>query len=538
MLERSYPWASLWLWGGGLLAGLFLVPVLVVLASVFDPQPEVWQHLLSTVLPEYIVNTLILAVGVGVGTVIVGVATAWLVGVCDWPGRGFWEWALVLPFAAPAYVLAFAYGEWLEVFGPVQGWLRQITGWQVGQYWFPQMRSLPGAILMFICVLYPYVYLLVRVSFRQQSRILVEASRLLGWGMQGTFLRVALPLARPAVMAGLALALMETLADFGVVDYFGVPVFTTGIYRTWFNLGSRVAATQLAVCLLVLILGLVVLELYSRRQARYTQTKGGMAVRLRLRGGAVLGAWVACGVPVLIGFVIPGGVLLEMAVRYRTETFDASFWEAVGHTWFLATVSTGLALVIALFLGYGNRLFPWGALPWLTRLVAMGYAVPGAVIAVGVLLALGGVDQTLGRMVVGGTVGAVIFAYLVRYLALALGAVESGLTRIAPELDEAAQSLGHPPWSTLVRVHLPLLGGTLVSAGILVFVDVVKELPATLIIRPFNFDTLAIRVYRYAQDARIIEASGPALALVVVGMVPVLILCRQIARDGDVSPHR
>ncbi|MEN9214575.1 MAG: ABC transporter permease subunit, partial [Gloeomargarita sp. DG_1_6_bins_138] len=231
--------------------------------------------------------------------------------------------------------------------------------------------------------------------------------------------------------------------------------------------------------------------------------------------------------------VIPAGVLLALAVRYRTQTFDASFWEAVGHTCTLATVSAVLALAIALFLGYGTRLFPWGALPWVTRLVAMGYAVPGAVIAVGVLLVLGWVDQHLGRLVVGGTLAAVIFAYLVRYLALALGAVEAGLTRIAPELDEAAQSLGHPPWSTLVRVHLPLLGSTLVSAGILVFVDVVKELPATLIIRPFNFDTLAIRVYRYAQDARLLEASGPALALVVVGMIPVLILCRQIAREED-----
>ncbi|WAS06267.1 iron ABC transporter permease [Gloeomargaritales cyanobacterium VI4D9] len=534
MMIRLHTWASsLWLWVGLLLAGVFLVPVLVVLASVFDPQPEVWQHLLSTVLPEYALNTLILAVGVGVGTAVVGVATAWLVGVCDWPGRGFWEWALVLPFAAPAYVLALAYAEWLEVFGPVQGWLRRMTGWVVGQYWFPNVRSLPGAILMFICVLYPYVYLLVRVSFRQQSRPLLEASRLLGWGRWGTFLRVALPLARPAMMAGLALALMETLADFGVVDYFGVPVFTTGIYRTWFNLGSRVAATQLAVCLLVVVLGLVVLELYSRREARYTQTQGGRAVRVRLRGWAVLGAWLVCGLPVLLGFVIPGSVLLELAVRYRTETFGPSFWEAVGHTCILATVSAGLALLLALFWGYGNRLFPWGLLPGLTRLVAMGYAVPGAVIAVGVLWALGWVDQTLGRMVVGGTIGAVIFAYLVRYLALALGAVEAGLTRIAPELDEAARSLGHPPWSTVVRVHAPLLAESLVSAGILVFVDVVKELPATLIIRPFNFDTLAIRVYRYAQDSRIIEAAGPALALVVVGMIPVLLLCRQIAQEGD-----
>ncbi|MEN9216610.1 MAG: iron ABC transporter permease [Gloeomargarita sp. HHBFW_bins_162] len=533
MLYRLHRWAGLWLWAGVALAGVFAIPVLVVLASVFDPQPDIWQHLIGTVLPEYIVNTLILAVGVGFGTVAVGVATAWLVGVCDWPGRGFWEWALVLPFAAPAYVLAFAYAELLEVFGPVQRGLRAITGWQVGQYWFPNIRSLPGAILMFVCVLYPYVYLLARVSFRQQSRTLLEASRLLGWGNWGTFVRVALPLARPAVMAGLALALMETLADFGVVDYFGVPVFTTGIYRTWFNFGSRVAATQLSVCLLVFILGLLILELYSRRQARYTQTGGGKVMRLRLGRGAVVGAWLACGLPVVVGFGLPAGVLVDLAVRYRLETFDASFWESVKHTCFLAAVSAVLALLIALFLGYGMRLFPRGPLVWATRLLAMGYAVPGSVIGVGVLLVLGWVDQHLGRMVVGGTVAAVIFAYLVRYLALALGAVEAGLTQIAPELDEAAQSLGHPPWSTLVQVHFPLLAGTLVSAGILVFVDVVKELPATIIIRPFNFDTLAIRVYRYAQDSRLMEASGSALALVVVGMIPVLILCRQIAQEPD-----
>ncbi|MCS7293253.1 MAG: iron ABC transporter permease [Gloeomargarita sp. SKYBB_i_bin120] len=534
MVHPLRQWSSVWFWGGLLVAGLFLIPVLVVLASVFTPRPEVWQHLLSTVLPEYITNTLILAAGVSIGVVVMGVATAWLVGVCEFPGRRFWEWALVLPFAAPAYVLAFAYAELLEVFGPVQRWLRQVTGWQVGQYWFPNIRSLPGAIVMFICVLYPYVYLLARVSFRQQSRALVEASRLLGHSPWETFWRVALPLARPAVMAGLALALMETLADFGVVDYFGVPVLTTGIYRTWFNMGDRIAATQLSVCLLLFVFALMALELASRRQARYAD-KGSseLATRIVLKGQAAVAAWWTCALPVVIGFGVPGGVLVELAVRYRLETFDATFWESVRNTSLLASITAVLALAIALFLGYGQRLLGGGAVAWLSRLAAMGYAVPGSVIGVGILITLGWLDRTLGRMVVGGTVAALIFAYLVRYLALALGSVEAALARIAPELDEAARSLGHKPWSALVRVHLPLMAGTLVSAAILVFVDVVKELPATIIIRPFGFDTLAIRVYRYAQDSRLMEASGPALALVVVGMIPVLLLCRQIARESD-----
>lgn len=534
MKYRFGRWLSVWGWGGLVVAGVFSIPVLVVLASVFTPRPEVWQHLWSTVLPTYIANTLILAGGVAVGVVTVGVATAWLVGVCEFPGRRFWEWALVLPFAAPAYVLAFAYTELLEVFGPVQRWLREVTGWQVGQYWFPHIRSLPGAIVMFVCVLYPYVYLLVRASFRQQSRALLEASRLLGHSLWGTFWRVALPLARPAMMAGLALALMETLADFGVVDYFGVLVFTTGIYRTWYNLGDRIAATQLSVCLLVFVFALVALELVSRQQVRYA-AKGTPTppTRLYLKGPAAVMAWLTCAVPVTIGFGIPGGVLLELAVRYRTETFDATFWTSARHTCFLAVVTAVLALGIALFLGYGQRLLGGGPVAWVSRLAAMGYAVPGSVIAVGVLLVLGWLDGALGRMVVGGTVAALIFAYLVRYLALALSAVEAGLARLAPELDEAARSLGHRPWSALWRVHIPLMAGTLASAAILVFVDVAKELPATLIIRPFNFDTLAVRVYRYAQDSRLIEASGPALALVVVGMVPVLVLCRQIARESD-----
>ncbi len=535
----------------GAIALLLASPVLVLLSTVFANTGAVWQHLAETVLGTYIANSLWLMLGVGVGVAVIGTGTAWLVTMCQFPGRWLFEWALLLPLAAPAYILAYVYTELLAFYGPLQTGLRNILGWKsVTDYWFPNVRSLWGAILMLTLVLYPYVYLLARSAFLSQSVAMLEASRSLGCSPWRSFLTVALPLARPAVMAGLALALMETLNDFATVQFFSVDTFTTGIYRTWFGMDERLAASQLAVCLLLFVFWLVVLERWSRGRAKYYQT---VSSHQQLRGyclnwlGKIL-AILVCLLPVSLGFLIPGGILLKMALEDPSQSFDSRFWEFATNSLTLALLTAALAVVIALLMAYGLRLFPNPGTQLAAQTAAMGYAIPGSVIAVGILVPIGSLDNAIDAwmkatfnvstgLLLSGTIAALVFAYLVRFLAVSLSTVEASLTKIKPSLDDAARSLGHGPLGTLWRVHVPLMAGGLFTAATLVFVDVMKELPATLIIRPFNFDTLAVRVYNLASDERLAEASGAALAIVLVGLVPVILLSFGIARSRrTVSP--
>lgn len=538
-------WPSRWTLGVWLVAGLVALPVLVVLGSVFADTGEVWAHLASTVLAQYVTNSLLLMVGVAVGVLILGVGTAWLVTMCRFPGSRWFEWALLLPLAAPAYLLAYTYTEWLEYYGPVQTGLRTLFGWEsVADYWFPNVRSVGGAIAMFSLTLYPYVYMLARVAFLEQSVCTLEASRSLGCGPWKSFVKVALPLARPAVMAGLALALMETLNDFGTVQYFSVPTFTTGIYRTWFGMGERVAAAQLAAMLMLFILALILLERGSRRQAKYYQAKNSAQTptAYRLRGGRGWFATGACLLPILFGLLVPGGLLLQMTLTHWEETMDDNFFELATNSLILAGVTAGVAIALSLLLGYGQRLNPSRPMRLGVRLASMGYGIPGAVIAVGILIPVARFDTVIAQwiettfglatgLLISGTVFALIFAYLVRFLAVSLSTVESGLGKIRPSLDDASRSLGCSPTRTLFRVHLPLMGSSLLTAIMLVFVDVMKELPATLVMRPFNFDTLAVRVYQYASDERLVEASAPALMILLVGLVPVIVLSWQVAKS-------
>jgi iron(III) transport system permease protein len=539
-------WPDGWTVAVSLIALVMVSPVLIILASVLTGTSDAWGHLASTVLPEYIRNSLVLMVGVGLGVLLIGVGTAWLVSACQFPGQRGFEWLLLLPLAAPAYILAYVYTDTLEYFGPVQTFWRGLFGWQqADQYWFPNIRSLPGAILLFSLTLYPYVYLLTKVAFAEQSTATLEASRSLGCGPWRSFWRVALPLARPAIAAGVALALMETLNDFGTVAYFSVPTFTTGIYRTWFGMGDRPAAVQLSAVLLVFIFALVWVEQRSRRRSRYYQSMAAAAPsRYRLAGIRALGAGLACGIPVLLGLIVPTGLLLAMTLRNAEDTLNGDFVTLSLNSLILATLTALIAMALALVMAYGLRL---NATPWLRLGVQganLGYAVPGAVIAVGTLIPLARFDnaidgwmrQNLGfstGLLLSGTIVALIFAYLVRFLAVSFGAVEAGLTKIKPSLDDAARSLGQSPRQTLTQVHLPLLRSSLLTAIMLVFVDVMKELPATLIIRPFNFDTLAVRVYQYAADERLVEAAAPALAIILVGLLPVFWLSRRIAQKDS-----
>jgi iron(III) transport system permease protein len=527
------------------IALLMLLPLGAVVISAVTQSGEVWGHLVATVLPQYVLNSLGLMVGVGLGVLGLGVSTAWLVTMCQFPGRRVFEWALLLPLAAPSYLLAYTYTDFLDYFGWVQTTLRAIFGWQsVTDYWFPNVRSLGGAIVLFSLVLYPYVYMLVRVAFLEQSLCTLEASRALGCNPWRSFRTVALPLARPAIAAGTALALMETLNDFGTVQYFSVPTFTTGIYRTWFGMGDRPAAAQLAGVSLIFIAVLIGLERFSRRQARYYQS----ASQHQSLSTYALGFWRGilasgfCALPIVLGLLLPAGLLLAMALGQWRQVLGNDFLSLANHSLILSGATALLGILLSLVLAYGARLQPGPVVLGGVQAAALGYAIPGAVIAVGILMPVTALDNSVASwletvwnrpvgLLLSGTPIALIFAYLVRFLAVSLNTVEAGLAKIRPSLDDAARSLGHGPTATLRQIHAPLLGGSLLTAAVLVFVDVMKELPATMVMRPFNFDTLAVRVYQYASDERLAEAAVPALAILVVGLLPVILLSWRIAQS-------
>lgn len=537
-----------WLVGLALLVGaLVLLPVLAVLMQVLSPSDTsgTWSHLASTVLPDYLWSTLWLCLGVGLGTASMGVGAAWLVTRYDFPLRGTLEWALVLPLAVPGYVMAYTYTDLLQFVGPVQTWLRDTFEWTRADYWFPDVRSLGGAVVLFSLVLYPYVYMLARTAFLERAGGMLEVGRVLGLGPWGSFFRVSLPLARPAIAAGVSLALMETLADFGAVSYFGVQTFTTGIYRAWFSLGDRIAAAQLAAALLGFVIALLLLEQASRRRARFHDTTGRDRPRRGqpLRGVPAVLACAACLAPVVIGFLLPAGLLLRLALLEGDAQFGAPFIRLTRNSFILAGVTAVAAVGLAVLLAYGARLAKGRMPAALNRLVGLGYAVPGSVIAVGVLIPVTRLDHWLNQqwqdwfgvnpgLLLTGGIAALVYAYLVRFLAVALQTVGASLAKITPGMDESARSLGEGAGGVLRRVHLPVLRGSLLTAGLLVFVDVMKELPATLVMRPFNFDTLATQAYVLASDERLGEASTAALAIVAAGLLPVIVLSRQISRRG------
>ncbi|MCB1491631.1 MAG: iron ABC transporter permease [Rhodobiaceae bacterium] len=524
------------------LALVLMSPIVTVAFAIFGGGGDTWAHLARTVLPRYIGNTVALAVIVTIGTFLLGTATAWVVTMCRFPGRKFFEWALVLPLAMPAYVIAYAYTEFLSHPGPVQTLLREVTGWGPRDYWFPNVRSLQGAAIMFILVLYPYVYLLARSAFLKQSVHAFDVGRTLGRTPFGAFVEVALPLARPAIATGVALALMETLADFGTVAHFGVQTFTTGIYRSWFNMGDRIAAAQLSSVLLAFVILIVSLERWNRGAARVDAADTHRAPpEFPLTGRKAAGAMLLCGLPFVLGFVLPVVLLLQLAIsgghlmptaRYVSNAVNSVIAAGVG-----AVVTVALAVVLA----YAGRLAPSRLTGIATRLSSFGYAVPGSIIAVGLLIPLTRFDTVFSDwmyesfaidtgQILTGTIVALIFAYAVRFMSVALNTVESSLAKITPNMDQAARTLGETGGGVLWRIHLPLMAGGLMTAALIVFVDIMKELPATIIMRPFNFDTLAVHAYQLAADERLSEAAVPSLTIVAVGIVPVILLSRQISK--------
>ena len=534
------------------------VPLLAVVTFALNPSDDIWSHLFDTVLVKYIRTTLTLMIGVGFGVFLIGTGTAWLVTMCRVPGRWIFNWALLLPLAVPAYVLAFVVTDQLEYAGTVQVVLRDVFGWQNRQdYWFPEIRSLGSAIVVMTLVLYPYVYLLARAAFLEQSVCVLEVSRTLGKSPWQSFHSVALPLARPAIVIGVILALMETVNDFGTVDYFAVNTFTFGIFDVWLNMNSRSGAAQLASILLLFVLVLVGAERWARRGQRFhhTSSKYSALPSYQLNGMRATGAIAACLIPVLLGFVLPAAVLASYALEFYEETLTANYFSYVINTLTLASVSAVLAVGIGVFLAYGVRLNGSPLLRLMTRFASIGYAVPGAILAIGIVIPLGAFDNFLDALsrqafgistglLMSGTIIAIIYGYLARFLALSYGTVEASLAKITPNMDGAARTLGHGPGRSLVRLHLPLMRGSLMTAGLLVFVDCMKELPLTLILRPFNYETLATFVYQYASDELLEEAALGALTIVGAGVIPVILLSISIVRsrpgrapDGPETPQ-
>ncbi|MEO0401669.1 MAG: iron ABC transporter permease [Pseudomonadota bacterium] len=538
---RSAPLTLSWMaWAVG---AVCLLPMLAVVLAALSGGTETIAHLLGTVLGRYAGNTALLVVLVSMGTFCIGVGAAWLVTMTRFPGVRMFEIALVLPLAFPAYVLAYAYTHVLDHPGIVQASLRAATGWGPRDYWFPEVRSLGGAAVMLVLVLYPYVYLLARASFLQQSGSTFMAARALGSRPWVAFWRVSLPLARPAIAAGVLLAVMETIADFGTVAYFGVQTFATGIYTSWFSLADRAGAAQLALCLLAFALLLAVLERIQRGDAKYHDPSRGQKHHppLQLRGAQAWAAVILCGLPVAFGAVIPVIALFSLGLGSEQDLLSPRYLGFIRNSLILAATAAVLTLGAAIILGFFQRTQPGRSSATAAYVARLGYAVPGGVIAVGLLVPFAAFDNALDAwmrstfdistgLLITGSIWLLVFAYMVRFLAAALGAYEGGQALVHANMDAASRSLGKGPFATLRRVHLPILTPSLLTALLIVFVDVMKELPATLIMRPFNFDTLAVQAYRLASDERLDGAAVPSLVIVAVGLLPVILICRQVGR--------
>lgn len=536
-LDRS-PWTVAALG----IAAILAVPIVAVLSSLLHPKPELWAHLWQTQLAELIVNTVLLLLGVGAGTLVVGTALAWLVVGYQFPGRGVFEWALILPLAVPAYVIGFTFLGLFDFTGPVQSTLRS---WLGPGAWLPELRSYWGVTLMMTLVFYPYVYLLARSAFREQGAATLETARSLGRSRTRAFVEVTLPMARPSVVAGVSLAMMEALADFGTVATFGYRTLTEAIYRVWLGMFDRAAATQLASLLLLFAFGLLGLERALRGRARFTQSqrRGLGIVPVTLHGGYALAGSGTCAAVLGAAFILPVGQLLQWALDALGRAGVARVATLLANTLILAGLAAGVTSALALTLVYARRLHPSPTVRFSGRFAAMGYSLPGSVIAVGVLVPLawvdhavvGAVERALGRpiglLLTGSAVG-LVFAYVVRFLAVGFQTVDASLAKIPPSLDDAARSLGASVGAALRRVHLPLMRGGLLTALILVFVETVKEMPATLLLRPFGLDTLAVGVWERTSESLWAEAAVPALAIVIAGLLPVFLVIRWSSRQG------
>lgn len=539
-LNSSIRWQAI----SGAIALLVVFPIVTLIVLSLHGDAQIWQHLNETLLSSYVLGSLKLLGGVLCLALPVGVGCAWITSQYNFYGKRILTWALLLPMAMPAYIVAYSYTGLLDVAGPIQSSIRETFLLSFGEYWFPEIRSSQGAMFVIAFVLYPYIYLLSRASFVEQSQNLRNAATLFGYSPLKSFLLISLPIARPAIIAGAALVSMETLADYGTVAYFGIPTFTTGIFRTWYGLGSIHTAAQLALMLMAFAVCALYFELQSRRKAFFYEAKTSDKNQpIKLHGGKAFLAILGCSIPIAIGFVIPNTQLLFWAVQHGAELLDLKFWQLVGNSLLLGLFATSIALFLALLLSYAKRLTQSRLATVCFQISSWGYAIPGIVIAVGILTPLANFDNAADAffkqqfgistgLLLSGSIGALLIAYLVRFLAVSLHTVNSSLEKVSPEMDRASRLLGCSSLSTLRKVHMPILKGSLLTALILVFVDVMKELPATLVLRPFDFNTLAVKAYELAADEQLAEASLSSLAIVIAGIIPVVLLMRMSERKN------
>ncbi|RJG02201.1 ABC transporter permease [Noviherbaspirillum sedimenti] len=527
-------WLTGWRLAAFLVSLVTLVPLVVVLSSFLYPQSEVWNHLAEHVLPDILLNTLWLSLGVAFGTGVLGVTLAWLTAVCEFPGRRFFAWALMLPLAMPAYVTAFVAIGLLDFTGPLQTLLRE---WFGSSAWFPRIRSRGGVILVMSLALYPYVYLLARNAFMTQGRRALEAGQSLGLSRRMGFVRIALPMARPWIVAGIMLVLMETLADFGTVAIFNYDTFTTAIYKAWFGLFSLSTASQLASILVLIVFALVATEQRWRGARRYQGSGRSQATTYRLKPALGWTVSLLLGLFFCATFAIPLTQLVVWSASVFAEEFDARYPMFIWHSVLLSAIAAVLVVVAGLILSYALRVYRDWPTRFFARLSTLGYAVPGTVLAVGIFIPVAWLDNRLlawlpqlggsGGSVLKGTLTVMLLAYVARFLAPGFNAIDSAMQRITRSQEEAARGMGLYGWRLLAQVHVPLLRGGLLTAALMVFVDVMKEMPITLMTRPFGWDTLAVRVFEMTSEGQWELAALPAVVLVLVGLLPVMLLTRQ-----------
>ncbi len=520
-----------WIWGTFTLAMLISVPLIIVFSNALQPGDDIWAHITQNLLPRYIINTLILTFGVGILTFIMGAGLAWITTMYRFPGKTFFSRALILPIALPAYISGFTWAGILDFTSPVYLFFRENFGIHTGQYLFFDILSMEGAILIFSMALFPYVFLITRTYFANQSSAFLEVAASLGRKPGSIFFRVALPMARPAIVAGVSLVIMEVLNDYGLVYYFGIDTFTTGIFQAWFNFTNPASALKLSAFLMLFVFILLFTEKFQRRNMRYHSAGNHYrpVATVPLKKLPSLLAFLACLTPFLLGFLIPLAMLLYWSFDDFSPWLHQRFFELILNSFFLAGIASVLVMVVAVFIGFTVRTFPGKAIRFMAGIATLGYALPGAVVAVGILSALLALDAFLiswlpFRMILTGTWYALVFAYLVRFLTVGYNSTSSGFEGISPTLDESSRSLGRSDMATLWHINLPLLKGSLLAGFLLVFIDTLKELPLTLILRPFNFDTLAIRAFEFASDERIAEAAPAAVIIVVIGILPVMLL--------------
>jgi len=516
----------------------FLMPLVAVLSSLFGEYSDNWSHLYNYVLFDYMKNSAVLVFGVSIMALIIGAGSAWLVSNFDFLGKRFFEWALILPLSIPPYILAYTFTGLFDSYGTLNNLIRNIFELEQSYIFFPSIRNIWGAILVFSFTLYPYIYLVTRSAFLNQSRSTLEAGRILGLSRFEISFKLAMPMIRPAIIGGLMLVIMETLSDFGAVEHFSIPTFTTGIFRTWYGMGDLLTAMQLSSFLLILIAIFLFIENKSRRNADFvsdSSTHRPIQIE-RLNSKYSVLAFVFCSIPLLVGFILPTSELLVWAIYYNPSFFDDRFLDAATNTITLALIAAVLCSMIALLINFSVRINKNKILKILSSFLSIGYALPGLILAVGIVQTTTFIDSSLlnkTSLALTGSVFGLVLAYIIKSYALSNNTISSGMEKISMGIDNSARVLKSSGWNLLGRIHFPLLKTSFFTSIMLVISEVVKELPATLILRPFNFDTLAVSTYIYAAEERMRDAAAPSIAIIIVGLIPIIIITRMIRSSRE-----